>query len=197
MLTATLRYKEYGREHLDALNKNKEIAVISLWHDELFPLAALRNDLKIVTVVSPSVDGSFLADTLEKLGARTVRGSSTRQGMKALLQAVKLMRDEKFHACVTIDGPLGPRHKAKDGAIFLAHKAKAYVVPVRIIMHNCYTFNTWDKFKIPLPFSKVSLFCAKPYLVEAEELTEEVLLAEKLKLEQTLENLNGNKYDTQ
>ncbi len=191
LITKTLKYTEYGREELDALNQRGDISVISLWHDELFPLMALQKNLDIVTVVSPSVDGSFLADTLEKLGLRTVRGSSTRQGMKALLQAVKLMRDEKVHACVTLDGPLGPRHKAKEGALFLAHRSKAYVQPVRIIMHNHYTFNTWDKFQLPKPFSKVSVHFAKPYLIEAEELNQEVLEREKYKLEQTLEQLGG------
>ncbi len=190
-ITASLRYKEIGREELDKLHADGEYLIFSLWHDELFPLMKMQRQFDILTIVSPSVDGSLLADLLNKLGLRTVRGSSTRKGLSALLNAVKLMRAEHVHACVTIDGPLGPRHVVKEGVLFLAHHAKAHIVPIRISMKNHITFNTWDKFQVPLPFSRVVIEYSKPYRIESETLNSEVLQIEKEKLQKYLDE-SGN-----
>ncbi len=190
-LTASLRYKEIGREELDRLHAEGEYMVFSLWHDELFPLMKMQRQFDILTIVSPSVDGSLLADLLNKLGLRTVRGSSTRKGLSALLNAVKLMRAEHVHACVTIDGPLGPRHEVKEGVLFLAFHAKANIVPIRITMKNHFSFNTWDKFKIPLPFSRVIVEYSKPYKIEAQALNTQILKEEREKLQKILDE-TGN-----
>ncbi len=193
ILTATLRYEEHGREIIDELHDKGERHVLCIWHDELFPFMKMKKHMKIVTVVSPSVDGNFLVSLLNKLDVQTVRGSSTRQGVNALLNAVKVMKNEHVHAVVTIDGPLGPRHEVKEGALFLAFHAKAHIVPTRLTMEKCYAFNTWDRFKVPYPFSKVKVEYYPPYLIEAENLTSEVLAEEKEKLQNRLEGMGNGK----
>lgn len=189
LLTLTLHYTEIGREKIDALNVQGEKLIFCLWHDELFPLPNVKRQLDIVTVVSPSVDGSVLARVLEGLGLRTVRGSSTRKGMSALLGAVKLMKNENVHACITLDGPAGPRHKVKEGALFLAFHADAFIVPVRISIENGYCFNTWDKFKIPFPFSKIKVNFAPEYKFEADTLNTKNLEKERKKLQKILNTM--------
>ena len=59
--------------------------VLSLWHDELFPLIYLKRRLNIIALVSQSDDGDLLAGVLERMGLETARGSSSRGGVKALL----------------------------------------------------------------------------------------------------------------
>lgn len=170
-----------------------------LWHDELFPLMRVKRQLDIVTVVSPSYDGELLTRVLNKLGLRTVRGSSSRGGVGALLGAAKMMDKDNIHACVTVDGPRGPRHKAKTGALFLAHHADAHVMPVRIIMKKSFCFGSWDRFQLPLPFSRVLVRFGEPWKVtdektreceasheHREKLPDEALMRAKQRLETAL-----------
>lgn len=187
---STLRFAEYGREQIEVYNQANHPLVITLWHDELFALPYKKGTLRLVTVVSQSRDGEFLSAALEHIGIQTARGSSSRGGVRALLHAAKLMRDEGLSACVTIDGPRGPRHKVKDGAIFLAYKAKALLVPVRLKLHSPKIFEqAWDKFQVPLPFSKVSIYYETPYYVESDTLDEETLDKERKKLQVKLDTL--------
>ncbi len=162
-LCATLRIRETGREKLEAVSERGKRYVFCLWHDELLPLPATKRGLDIVTVVSPSRDGDILAPLLGRLGLRTVRGSSTRGGVSALLGAARLMKNENVHGCVTVDGPQGPRHKAKNGVFLLAGRADALIVPVRILMACSYKAPSWDRFQIPLPFSKVRIVYGEPW----------------------------------
>lgn len=171
---ATLRYDVAGRDAVDALWHARTPMVFALWHDELFPLMHVRRDLEIVTVVSQSRDGEYLAQVLQRLGLRTARGSSSRGGVKALISAARQMRKEGLCGCVTLDGPRGPRHKVKPGAIFLAQRAQAPIVPMRIFMERAKVFErAWDRFQLPLPFSRVRVVFGEPYrLPDAASATE-------------------------
>ena len=162
--------------------------VICLWHDELFPLIHLQNDLDIVCIVSGSKDGAILEKLMQKLGLRTATGSSRRGGLKALLHSAKLMKNENVHACITVDGPMGPRHKAKDGAFLLAQKAGAKIQPIRLDIKTSYKLPSWDRFQIPLPFSRVDVRFGDGFFV-TEELTEEYLTQCRGRLEKELTEL--------
>ena len=162
--------------------------VICLWHDELFPLIYLQKDLDIVCIVSDSKDGTILNKLMSKLGLRTAAGSSRRNGLKALLQASKLMKDGTVHGCITVDGPMGPRHEVKDGAFLLALKAGAKIVPVRLDLKKSLKIPSWDKFQIPLPFSTVEVIFGDGFFV-TEELSEEYLAACHNRLQKELDEL--------
>ncbi|SIN78501.1 lysophospholipid acyltransferase family protein [Halodesulfovibrio marinisediminis] len=186
----TLRFEEVGREKLDELWDAHTPMVTCLWHDELFPLMHARRQLEIIAVVSQSSDGELLAQVLEKLGLLTSRGSSSRGGVKALLRVARTMKTSRHLGCITVDGPRGPRHKAKEGAVFLAHRSNAKIVPIRIAMSNSYVFKkAWDKFQVPLPFSKVKIIFGEPYDLPEGELSEEYLEKERQRLENKLKEL--------
>lgn len=186
----TLRFEEVGREKLDEQWDNGTPMVTCLWHDELFPLMHMRRQLQIIAVVSQSSDGELLAQVLEKLGLLTSRGSSSRGGVKALLRVARTMKNSHYLGCITVDGPRGPRHQAKEGAVFLAHRSKAKLVPIRIGMSKSYSFQkAWDKFQIPLPFSKVKIIFGEPYSLEEGDLDDVYLEKERLRLENKLKEL--------
>jgi len=186
---STLRIRETGREALDALEAAGKPTMLSLWHDELFALMHVRRSLRIVTIVSQSNDGEYLARLLQALGLKTARGSSSRGGLKALLHAARLMREENYNGCITVDGPRGPRHTVKPGAIILAFRTPAHVIPIRLFLHRAKKFRSWDRFQLPLPFSKVDIVFGAPYLLSATELTDEELERERLELEGRLHAL--------
>lgn len=186
---STLRIRETGREALDALETAGKPAMLSLWHDELFALMHVRRTLRIVTIVSQSKDGEYLARLLQALGLKTARGSSSKGGLKALLHAARLMRQEHCNGCITVDGPRGPRHVVKPGAIILAFRTPAHLVPIRLFPHKAKRFRSWDRFQLPWPFSRVDIVFGTPYLPSATELTDEELERERLELERRLHAL--------
>ena len=186
---STLRYEQVNREAPDSLSKQGKPLVFALWHGEVFGFPYKKLDWKIFTIVSRSQDGEYLARMLQDQDIYPLRGSSSRGGLAALLRGAKIMRDNSMHACITIDGPRGPRYEVKDGALYLAQRAGAYIVPMRALYSKAKVFGSWDKFQLPLPFSKVTMIFGEPYTIEAEELTEDVLRAEREKLKAHLDDL--------
>jgi lysophospholipid acyltransferase (LPLAT)-like uncharacterized protein len=150
--------------------------------------------LKVVAIVSPSKDGDYLERILASNNVGAVRGSSTRGGVRALLSLARMMKNELVHACITIDGPVGPRHVAKEGGLFLANRTGGRIIPVRIFMKNSIKAPTWDKFQIPLPFSKVVIRFGEPWgegQLEVPNIEEDTLSRNKARLEKELRELGA------
>ena len=185
----SLSYTQVNRETCDSLSRQGLPLVFALWHGEVFAFPYKKGDWNIFTIVSRSSDGEYLARLLQDQNIFPLRGSSSRGGLAALLRGAKIMRENSMHACITVDGPRGPRHEVKDGTLFLAHRAGAHIVPMRAIYESAKTFASWDRFQLPLPFSRVTMFFGEPYTIEAEELTEDVLAVERQRLKQKLEEM--------
>ncbi|CCH47680.1 lysophospholipid acyltransferase family protein [Pseudodesulfovibrio piezophilus] len=186
----TLRFEVHGDlDSLIAQNKTGKSYVIALWHGELFPIVAFSLGIAkdVFPLISQSKDGEFIARIFKTLGFVTVRGSSSRGGVKALLQAKRIMEKENKMAVVTVDGPRGPRHKSKDGVIFMAQRAKAQIVPVRAYPVTRKVFSqSWDHFLLPLPFSRCPIYIGEPMPVTDRKLDKGILAQEKNKLEKEL-----------
>ncbi|MGN1039034.1 MAG: lysophospholipid acyltransferase family protein [Mailhella sp.] len=191
-ICATLRIQETNRSEVDAIHTKEERLIFCLWHDELFSLIPVARHLKVVSIVSPSTDGDILERILASKNVGAVRGSSTRGGVRALLSLARMMKQEQIHACITVDGPAGPRHKAKDGPFFLANRTNARIIPVRIYAKWAVRFPTWDKFQVPLPFSKVIIRFGHAWAEgrkEIPDIEEPTLLHARNRLEKELHEL--------
>lgn len=185
----TLRFEEHG--DFGAIveeGRQGKPYIFALWHGELFPLAAYakRFDCRFAIIVSQSKDGEFIARFLERNGHTTIRGSSSRGGVKALIQTKRLILKEKLIGGITVDGPRGPRHKAKDGVILLAQRTGAQIVPLRASVSRKKVFNSWDKFVVPYPFSKCHFHVGEPMDVTTDKLDKDVLRRERERLEKRL-----------
>jgi len=173
-------------------NRQGQPLVIVLWHGELFSIAGwgCLNTSGLLGVVSASQDGEFVASVMERLGQSTVRGSSSRGGVKALLAAKRIMDKENKMAVFAVDGPRGPRCEPKDGAIFLAQRAGAKIVPVRAYPARKKIFEkAWDRFQLPYPFTRCELVCGEPYAVGEGKLDEALLAQERSRMKRKLEAL--------
>ena len=186
----TLRPILHGwEETVRARSKGRRI-IFAIWHNELFMLSGLKEARNLLTIVSQSRDGDLASGVLERLGYVTVRGSSSKGGVKALVAAYRTMRDKDLDAVVTVDGPRGPRHKVKEGIIFLAQKTEALVVPIRAFPDRAKIFDrAWDKFILPMPGTRFNVFFGTPYEVTGEKLRGEVLTREVEILERKLKLL--------
>jgi len=186
---ATLRYTQVGFQPLQAVRQQGPI-VISLWHDELFTPCYLHRKEGIIAVVSQSRDGEILAQVLQRLGYRLSRGSSSRGGLRAVRQALDLLQKTGNDVVLTVDGPKGPRHVAKEGAVYLAHKARAPLVPVRVAVSRAKRFNrAWDRFQLPLPGARCEIRYGQPYTIHAQDLNAGLLKEEQARLQHKMEIL--------
>jgi lysophospholipid acyltransferase (LPLAT)-like uncharacterized protein len=189
----SLRMEDQGAwKSILQYRKRGQRFVLCLWHEEIFAVTGYGHTKtnKLVTFVSKSKDGEFITRVLHSLGHVAVRGSSSRGGLKSLLQAKRIMQEENRMAVFTIDGPQGPRRVPKNGPIFLAQKSGAKIVPLRAFPQKKYIFHkSWDHFQLPRPFTKCAIRMGVPYEVTQEKLTENVLVKEREKLTRKMEKL--------
>ncbi len=131
------------------------------WHGELFmsPQAyrKIHKKHKASAIISSHFDGSLIASTLNMLGIRSLRGSSSKGARQVLLQAFKSIKSGE-EVLITPDGPRGPRHHMSDGAIGIALKSKLPVFVMNYRAEKYWQLKSWDKFVIPKPFTKVDFY---------------------------------------
>ena len=134
------------------------------WHDTiLFPLFMGRH-CHSAGIVSRHQDGSYLAETMNRINIKPVRGSSGKGGAQALRESIAVTRDH--HITITPDGPRGPEHAMKDGIVYLASKSGRRIAP---LAYQCSRYwrlrGNWTDLIIPKPFSRVTLIVGEPISV--------------------------------
>ena len=186
--SASLRLVHVNRAPTDTMLSAGTPFVIALWHNECFTLIGLKEQIRLMAVASLSRDGEYIAGVLEYLGFVVARGSSSRGGTGALLSCIRHMREERLSPAITLDGPRGPRHQAKYGAIFLARQARVPILPIRALPERCIRFKSWDRFELPLPFSRIRVVYGTPYTID-RDLDAGTLAEERDKLNQIMREL--------
>ena len=136
------------------------------WHERIFLTTYWWRNRRIVVLTSKSFDGEYIARFIQRFGYGAVRGSSSRGGVGAIVEMVRLMR-QGCTTAFTIDGPKGPPLVAKMGAVLLAKKSGQAIQPVTMALEKCWVAPTWDNFQVPKPFSRACVFCADPIYVPA------------------------------
>ena len=126
---ATMRVRAEGVEHLDAFEAEGKTAVLAFFHGRQFLLAGFLVGRKLTVLSSLSRDGALQADVMTGLGYAVVRGSASKGGVRGLIGLKKNM-DEGYHATFAVDGPKGPIHEVKPGAVYLAKKTGAPIIPM-------------------------------------------------------------------
>jgi lysophospholipid acyltransferase (LPLAT)-like uncharacterized protein len=140
-------------EHVDAGGR----VLLCCWHQQFF--SCIRyfqkyNVYKPSLMISQSSDGEMIAGVANLTGWHTVRGSSSKNGQEALQEMVQRLIITRLAAHI-LDGPRGPVGIVKRGAIHLAKGAEAMIVPIYVTAKKAWYFNSWDRFVLPKPFSKV------------------------------------------
>jgi lysophospholipid acyltransferase (LPLAT)-like uncharacterized protein len=131
--------------------------LLCVWHQQFFPLIRHYKAYEKYhpsLMISKSRDGEIIANIAERSGWRAVRGSSSRDGSIALKEMTQNVKQYGFGGHI-LDGPRGPAGKVKPGIITLAQATGAAIVPVFIKAEKAWYFNSWDRFMVPKPFSRV------------------------------------------
>lgn len=182
MLLKTWRIKSVNRQSFDKCRQEGKCPVAVLWHDSLLPLSFNHYKDNIATIASDSKDGDLITYILKKWGYAVARGSSTRGGLKAAMNIIKTCRAEKRTAAVTVDGPKGPRHEVKSGAVLIAKHLDNVIYVLTLKTDSFIRFNSWDKFIFPKPFAKVEVWYSEAFYV-SEEKDEQSILEDTKRLQ--------------
>lgn len=166
------------------LKKTGKGIIFAVWHCFFYSFVSTHKYMNISTIVSQSKDGDLGAFLLSKLGFISVRGSSSRGGIKALLQTKNYI-DRGYDAVIAVDGPLGPRFDVKPGAIYLAKLSNIIILPVIFNVGIYKAFNSWDRFILPLPFTHVTAIYGTPLILSTSR-NKEVIYEEQKKLKNEL-----------
>jgi len=140
--------------------------IFCLWHNRLAisMMVHRRYPRKLAALVSASKDGALLVAVLSRFGVEQVRGSSSRRGPQALLELTS-RAEMGYDLAVTPDGPKGPRYVVQEGVIALAQVTELPIIPVTCNTRWKLCLKSWDRFQIPLPFSKCDLILNRPIRV--------------------------------
>lgn len=167
-LAASARYRVEGRERLLKMVADGKGGVILIWHGStLLPIYYCRH-MGFYSLVSVSKDGDLQSRLLHSRGFRTIRGSTARHAVRALLNGVRCIREGNIIA-LTPDGPKGPPKKVQPGAIHMAQRSGCPVLPVGMACSSCKTLTTWDSHVVPLPFSRTAIVFGDPLYISEDE----------------------------
>lgn len=178
-----------NEEHYRRLRDAGEPLIFVCWHDQLLPLVHAHRHEGIVALVSDHADGEYLARLMVRQGFETARGSSTRGGTRGLRQLARAARRGKDLA-VTPDGPRGPRHRVKEGALMAARISGLPLVPLAAGASSAWRFPSWDRFMVPRPFARIRICYGAPVRIPRTVPRDE-LRTRARELEETLRRLTA------
>ncbi|MCL1972798.1 MAG: DUF374 domain-containing protein [Endomicrobia bacterium] len=165
---ASLINKTLRTELLNDTHYYHKKSMYSFWHGNSFTMLVLSKNSNIVIMASKSKDGDLMAALLEYFGYQVVRGSSSRGGERGLIELIRHTK-EGHDLAFAADGPRGPYHILKPGVIYAAQKSGFPVIPVCSSAKNKIILKSWDKLRIPLPFSKTVQIWGSPVYVKPED----------------------------
>jgi hypothetical protein len=144
--------------------------VVVFWHGQQMALLRWPRRRPLAVLVSWSRDGELQSGVMKALGMVVVRGSSSRGGASGLKAIVRCLREAAVDAAFAVDGPRGPKHRAKPGASSAARLTAAGVVPLGCAAARATRLlRTWDEFEIPWPFTRVVIVAGPPLIANSSE----------------------------
>ncbi|MDW8106308.1 MAG: lysophospholipid acyltransferase family protein [Armatimonadota bacterium] len=164
---STVRLYVEGWEQIEAHRQAGTGAVMVSWHGRTLIPANFMRGMGVLAMISLSRDGDIQNEIFTRFGFRTLRGSTSRGGVRAALEAAREVKRGAILA-FTPDGPRGPSGKFQPGALLIAQKANAPIYPAGISAYPRILLPTWDRYLIPLPFARGAFLIGQPVWVPAE-----------------------------
>jgi hypothetical protein len=145
--------------------------IFCVWHNRFAAALACYDKIAqarwpakgVAAMISASRDGSLVANVAERFGVFTIRGSSSRRGAQALLEATR--KGDDHNIVMLPDGPRGPAYEIKKGVIQLAQLTGRPIIPISVFTPWKISLPSWDRFQIPLPFARFEASYAEPVWV--------------------------------
>jgi len=183
LASGTARYKIVGAEHFGPASTDRP-RIIAAWHGLTMMmtgyLRAQQDPSRFVLIVPDDPRGVVLGEWARSWGAETFAISMQEDSLMAarrLLTLIRRLRPDKDrpeagansplvkHLYVNPDGPDGPSHRPKDGVLFIARKSSAPIVPVAAYTATAFRIPRWDRYVVPLPYSRIAVAAGEPLVV--------------------------------
>ena len=148
-LRVSISYEDGAQQTLE-----QRPLIASFWHSCMIPATYICRDLGVRVMSSNSYDGEYMGRIIRKFGFVAVKGSSSRNAVRALL-GLRRALGEGWTVAFTLDGPRGPRHKVKPGPVALARSSQVPLTMFHAAVDRAWVLNSWDRMMIPMPFSRV------------------------------------------
>lgn len=182
LLALTWRIRAHNAEAYRSRRRDAKPFVFAFWHGSMLPLVWRHRGEQAAVLISLHKDGEIIARICQALGFRTIRGSTTRGGGRALLGLVREL-EAGYEVAVTPDGPKGPPHHFAPGALMAAQRAGVPIIPIAVHCPSAWHLRSWDRFTIPKPFARITVVYGDPAFVAGStprEATEETARFEAL-----------------
>jgi lysophospholipid acyltransferase (LPLAT)-like uncharacterized protein len=153
LLGATWRIRHAGAEHVRRARAVRGSVIYVFTHGVILPLAYAHRGRGAHVLISESRDGEIIARITERLGFRSVRGSSS--------ELVRLARDGR-NLAITPVGPKGPRGSVAPGTVLVAARSEVPIVPVGVAADRAWRARSWDRFLVPKPWARVAIAYGPP-----------------------------------
>lgn len=190
MLVGYMKFQEPFTHIIEFGNPYIEPCIYAMWHSDQFAIYGVQNKSNVNFLISTSIDGDIVAAGCEAMGFKTVRGSSKSRG--AVESSMQMISKLKGGECVaiTVDGPRGPLHSVKNGAIKLAQMSGAPIIPMIWYSEDktFVTFPSWDKMTAPFFKAEIINLYGEPIYVP-EDADNEKISEVKLQVKNSLEAL--------
>ncbi len=156
-------------EGLHYLEKEKK-GIVMLWHNNMVIMCEFFHrflpESTYAAFLSKSRDGEPIARAINSYrNTHTIRVAHNLKH-EALRSAIAYLNEKKGLLLFTPDGPKGPRCKVKPGIVFAAQESEAPVFSFRWTANRYWEFNTWDRLRIPKPFSTITIVISAPMLLD-------------------------------
>lgn len=153
---------------VEGLEREGRHGIIASWHNTiLYFIPFLGARIGMPTMISKSKDGEAIALIAQAFRVPAIRGSTSRAALSALRESLRLLKEG--HVGITPDGPRGPRYVVQAGAAALAQLSGAPVLPVAWAAANPWEFGSWDRMKLPKPFSRIVVWVGDPVWIARDE----------------------------
>ncbi|MGC2161225.1 MAG: lysophospholipid acyltransferase family protein [Silvibacterium sp.] len=160
--------------------------IFCFWHRCTLPSGWYFRKFRCSILISQSFDGELIARTLGLLGYNSVRGSSSRGGFAGLLSLQGVLETGQ-PVVFTADGPRGPIYQTKIGPVKLAQMTGEPIGSFYLLPERAWVLKSWDRFLIPMPFSRVAVSWARSIAAPPKDADAAVLEAARVELNNALE----------
>ncbi len=167
----TSQIKIHGKEYLEDTNNSNNPILLCVWHGRLiYDVYFFKNkNYNLWALISNHQDAEILAKIMKRWKFNLIRGSSTRGWKHAIIKIQKKLQNTSSIIAVTCDGPKGPAKIAKPGSVKLALKNNAKIITMTSTSSKFFEFNSWDKLRIPKPFSKIDIHFSPPLDIDEKQ----------------------------
>lgn len=164
---STLRYTVEGWDDFQKCKNEGRSLIYSFWHNQILQATHFFRFRGIVVMSSFHRDGIYTSQVIRRFGYAIARGSSSRGGVRALLEMKRHLeqgRDVGF----TADGPKGPVYRVKPGPVWLSQRTGAPIMPFHVQPEKYWEMKSWDRFRVPKPFSRTLVKIGRLFVVPPE-----------------------------